>query len=198
MATKKPTTRIHSPKGIACYVNAFTPRARTDAKGNPKGDPKYSLALYFPEGTDLKAMKAAAQAKGVEKFGVKFVEGVKKGKFNWPFADTEDMDEPSAPMDEPGTVVNFKSGDKPGIVDAEGEPIMDKSDVYSGMWARVSCRPFAYDNESKGVAFALVNIQKLDDGNRLSGNPNAEDDFADAPPAKGGKRKASSDGDDLL
>jgi hypothetical protein len=203
MATSKKTSnRIHSPEGIASYVNLFQPRQRTDAKGNPQGDPKYGLALFFDEDTNLKEMKAAAQKVGIEKFGPKFTELVKKGKINWPFTDTEDMDDPQPPFDQPGVVVNFKTTDKPGIVDADAEPIMDKSEVYSGMRARVSCRPFAYDNASKGVAFALINVQKLGDGERLSGNPSAEDDFGDSKSSgtssKKAKSKSTDDDDDLL
>lgn len=184
MATRTPSHRLHTPGGVASYVHLFTPRQRTDGKGNPKGDPKYSLSLFFPEGTDLSAMEDAARAAGEERFGDKFMSLVSKGKVYWPFQDTADMDEPAAPFDQPGTVVSFKSSDKPGIVDADAEPIMDKSDVYSGMIARVSCRPFAYDNESKGVGFYLVNVQKLEDGTRLSGNPSAEADFAPARSSK--------------
>lgn len=185
MATRTPSRRLHTPGGVASYVHLFTPRQRTDGKGNPKGDPKYSLSLFFPEGTDLSAMEDAARAAGEKLFGDKFMSLVSKGKVNWPFQDTADMDEPDAPFDQPGTVVSFKSSDKPGIVDADAEPIMDKSDVYSGMIARVSCRPFAYDNESKGVGFYLVNVQKLEDGTRLSGNPTAESDFGAAPRSAG-------------
>lgn len=202
MATKKTSNRTHTPVGTAAYVNLFTARQRTDAKGNPQGDPKFGLALFFPEGTNLKDMKAEAQRVGVEKFGPKFVELVKKGKMNWPFTDTEDMDDPEPPFDEPGTSVNFKSADRPGIVDADAEPIMDKSEIYSGMQARVSCRAFAYDNASKGVAFALINVQKVDDGERMSGNPSAEDDFADSKSSKGStskkSKKSAEDDDDLL
>jgi hypothetical protein len=150
---------------------------------------------------------------GREKFGAKFMDLVNKGKMNWPFADNDDKaedDETGEPREpfasnKGGVHVGFKSGDKPGIVDADAEPIMDKSDVYSGMKARVSCRAFAYDNESKGVAFFLINVQKLGDGDRLSGNPSAEDDFK--PVAKAGAKKpvvarrgkpADDDVDDLL
>ena len=204
MATRTPSRRLHTPGGVASYVHLFTPRQRTDAKGNPKGDPKYSLSLFFPKGTDLSAMEDAARAAGEERFGDKFMSLVSKGKVYWPFQDTADMDEPDAPFDQPGTVVSFKSVDKPGLVDADAEPIMDKSDVYSGMIARVSCRPFAYDNESKGVGFYLVNVQKLEDGTRLSGNPTAEADFAPArsskserTPARPAARKSGGH-DDLI
>lgn len=197
------SNRIHTPAGIASYVNLFTPRQRTDAKGNPQGDPKYGLALFFGEDVNLSAMKKEAIRVGTEKFGNNFQALVKKGKINWPFSDTEDMDDPSPPFDQPGVVVNFKSTDKPGIVDADAEPILDKSEIYSGMVARVSCRCFAYDNASKGVAFALINVQKLDDGDRLSGNPSAEDDFGDSAPAKGkskskSRKNSDDDDDDLL
>lgn len=206
MATARP--KLHTPEGTACYVNLFTPRQRTDAKGQPKGDPKYQLTLVFNRKADLSAMEAEATRVGVEKFGAKFMDLVNKGKMNWPFQDNDERvddetDEPIAPFgdNKGGVHVGFKSGDKPGIVDADAEPIMDKSEVYSGMSARVSCRAFAYDNESKGVAFFLINVQKLGDGERLSGNPSAEDDFKPTPgkkttPAK--KTARSSSVDDLL
>lgn len=208
MATgKTKASRLYTPKGIAAYVQLHTPKQRTDRKGNPTGDPKYGLALFFDENTDLSELEAVAKKKAIEAFGPNAMALVSKGKINWPFADTADMDDPSPPFDQPGTVINFKSADKPGIVDEQAEPIMEKSDVYSGMEARVSCRCFTYDNESKGVSFALVNVQKLGDGERMSGNPNAEDDFGSAPPAGGRKGKPmvkskrrgnDDDGEDLL
>lgn len=194
--------RIHSPEGTARFVSLFTPRQRKDSKGNAQGDPKYEITLIFDEDTDLAEMKKAALEAGTEKFGAKFKEMVKKGKYNWPFIDNEDKvddnDEPYTGFENPGIHVKFKTKDKPGIVDEDAEPIMDKADIYDGMRARVSCRPFAYDNESKGVAFFLINVQKLADGERLSGDPSAEDDFkADKPKGKSSKKK-STDDDDLL
>jgi len=195
------SNRMHSPEGTARYVNLLQPRQRKDSKGNPQGDPKYQITLIFDEDTDLTAMKKAAQAVGVEAFGSKFTELVKKGKINWPFGKNEDKvdddDNPIPGFENPGTFVSFKTKDKPGIVDADAEPIMDKSEIYDGMRARVSCRPFAYDNESKGVAFYLINVQKLDDGDRLSGDPSAEDDFKPAKGKKPAAKKGKSNDDDV-
>ena len=197
--------RIHTPAGTARFVSILTPRQSKDDAGNPQGEPKYEITLIFDEDTNISAMKKAALAVGVEKFGAKFPDMVKKGKYNWPFVDNEDMvnddDERIVGFENPGCKVKFKSKDKPGIVDADAEPIMDKSEIYDGMKARVSCRPFAYDNKAKGVGFFLINVQKLDDGDRLSGDPSAEDDFK---PAKGSKKpqkkssKSDDDADDLL
>ena len=193
--------RIHTPEGTARWVSVFQPRQRQNKAGVDQGDPRYEITIIFDEDADLKQMKAAAQAAGVEKFGAKFVEGVKKGKYLWPFADNatkvDDDDVPYAGYENPGFSVKFKTKDKPGMVDADAEPIMDKKDVYDGMRARVSCRAFAYDNESKGVAFYLINVQKLGDGERMSGDPAAEDDFK---PVKGAAKKVKkpAEDDDLL
>jgi hypothetical protein len=65
----------------------------------------------------------------------------------------------------------------------------------------VSCRAFGYDtNGNKGVSFALVNVQKLADGKRLSGNPSAEDEFgkASSKPSKGKSRRSDDDDEDDL
>lgn len=198
MATSR--SKLHTPAGTACWVNVFTPKQRTDAKGQPKGDPKYQITLCFSRKADLSEMEAEAERVGKEKFGPKFMDLVNKGKMNWPFSDNDDKaedDETGEPREpfagnKGGVHVGFKSGDKPGIVDADAEPIMDKSDVYSGMEARVSCRAFAYDNESKGVAFFLINVQKLGDGERLSGNPSAEDDFAPARKGPAAAKKTTT------
>jgi hypothetical protein len=68
---------------------------------------------------------------------------------------------------------------KPGVVDADVSPIMEQSEVYSGCYARVSLRAFAFSNSgNKGVSFGLGNVQKLADGDSLGGSrARAEDDF---------------------
>lgn len=57
--------------------------------------------------------------------------------------------------------------------------ILDRSEVYSGCYARVSLSFYAFNsNGNKGVACGLGNIQKVRDGEPLGGRTNAEDDFA--------------------
>lgn len=198
MATREKPSRLYTPRGIGCFVNLHTPRQRKDAKGQPKGDPKYGLLMYFDTKADLSELIEAAEAKALEKFGSKWEKLKDSGKLNWPIRDAEELEESGEPFNNGGFVINFKKEDKPGIVDADAEPLMEKSDVYSGMICRVSCRAFAYDNESKGVSFALINVQKLDDGTRMSGDPDAEDDFGKAPPASKGKTGKKVNVDDLL
>lgn len=196
MATKKRIS-IKTPAGTACFVNVFTPRVRKDAKGQPKGEPKYSMLLVWPKGTDLSELEEEIERVAIEKFGNKAPDLLAKGKLNNPLREAMDYEEYGAPFNKRGAMMaNFKTGDRPGVVDADAEPIMDKSDFYSGCEARVSCRVFSYDNESKGVGLALINCQKLDEGTRLSGNPSAEDEFNETPAGRSKAKRPSRDDDE--
>ena len=209
MARNRQTTK--SPGGSVRYANVFVARQRKGDKGQPKGDPKYSILLVFDRKTDLSEMEAEVERVATEKFGSKAVALLEKGKLNSPIRDAEEYvdeeldDEDNFPFNLPGArMVRFSTKDKPGVVDEQADPIMEKSEFYDGCKARVSYRAFAYDREgNKGVSFALINVQKLEDGERLGGSdPSAEDDFKPVTKSKGkpaAKRKpATEDDDDLL
>ena len=75
--------------------------------------------------------------------------------------------------------INANSNTAPQIVDRTVKPILDRSEVYSGCYARVSLNFYAFNsNGNKGVACGLGNIQKVRDGEPLGGRTNAADDFA--------------------
>lgn len=205
---------IATPEGIVRYANVFTPRARKDKDGQPKGDPKYSVLLVFPRDVDLSDLEAAVEAAAKEKFGKNYLkalgDGTQRGFNANPIRDASDYideelsKEDNWPFNLPGAkMIRFASKDRPGLVDEDLQDILDKSEFYDGCKARVTCRAFAYDNESKGVSFALVNVQKLGDGKRLSGNPSAEDEFgalakSSKPKAKAKAKPADEDDDDLM
>ena len=76
--------------------------------------------------------------------------------------------------------MNANSTTKPGVVDADRQPILDSSELYSGIIGRASINFYAFNsNGNKGIACGLNNIQKLADGAPLGGHSRAEDDFAD-------------------
>ena len=75
--------------------------------------------------------------------------------------------------------INANSNTAPQIVDRAVNPILDKTEVYSGCYARVSLNFYAFNsNGNKGIACGLGNIQKVRDGEPLGGRTNAADDFA--------------------
>jgi len=75
--------------------------------------------------------------------------------------------------------VNANSGTAPGIVDADRNEILNRSEVYSGVYGRASINFYAFNsNGNKGIACGLNNLQKIRDGEPLGGKSRAEDDFA--------------------
>ena len=74
--------------------------------------------------------------------------------------------------------MQFYLGTPPQIVDKYVKPILDRNEVYSGCYARVSLNFYAFNsNGNKGVACGLGNIQKIRDGESLGGRSSAVDDF---------------------
>ena len=66
------------------------------------------------------------------------------------------------------------------MVDADRQPILDSSELYSGIIGRASINFYAFNSSgNRGIACGLNNIQKLSDGTPLGGHSRAEDDFAD-------------------
>ena len=87
-----------------------------------------------------------------------------------------------------------RNKEKPGIIDANREEIIEPGVFKSGDYFRVSVNAFAYDNEGQGVSFGLNNVQYLKEGKPL-GAPRikAEDDFGDYLDGSEGSALSNSD-----
>lgn len=154
------------------YANVWEPKSING------GAEKYSVSLIIPK-SDKKTIAAinaavdAAIEEGLAKFGGK---KPKKAAIKLPLrdGDTERDDEAYAGS----YFVNANSQTPPQIVDQNVNPIMNRSEVYSGVYARVSINFYAFNsNGNKGVACGLGNIQKVRDGQPLGNRSTAEDDF---------------------
>jgi hypothetical protein len=76
--------------------------------------------------------------------------------------------------------LNANSTTQPGIVDANVQPILTRSEVYSGVYGRASINFYAFNsNGNRGIACGLNNLQKIRDGEPLGSRATAESDFAD-------------------
>ena len=74
--------------------------------------------------------------------------------------------------------LNATSKDAPQIVDRKVKPILDPMDCGSGDYANVSVNFYGFNaNGNRGIAAGLGNIQKVRDGERLSGRTTASADF---------------------
>mgnify|MGYP002766656292 CR=1 FL=1 len=91
-----------------------------------------------------------------------------------------DEERPDDPAYADSYFINANSATKPGVVDADCQPILDTSELYSGIYGRASINFYAFNtNGNRGIACGLNNLQKLRDGEPLGGKSRAEDDFAD-------------------
>ena len=154
------------------------------AKSINGGVPKYSTSVLIPK-SDMKTIanvKAAIEAAYYEgesklKGNSKTVPALTSLKMPLRDGDTERPDDEAYAGH---WFLNANSNTAPGVVDANREPIYDTSEIYSGVYARVSLTFYAFNNNgNRGIACGLQNIQKVRDGESLGGKPKAEEDFND-------------------
>lgn len=165
-------TKVITGKVRFSYLNVFEPKSVGD------GEPKYGVSLIIPK-SDKKTIKkikdaiAVALEEGKSKFGGKIPKTFKN-----PLRDGDEEREDDEVYAD-SFFVNANSPRKPGLVDEDVNPIMDKEDLYSGCYGRASVNFYAFNsNGNKGVACGLNNLQKLGDGERLGAAiASAEDDF---------------------
>ena len=173
MANVNRTKIITGKNTRLSYFHGWEP---TSINGGPE---RYSVSVLIPK-DDKETVKAvnnaidAAIEEGIAKFGGK---KPNKAAIKLPLrdGDTEREDEAYAGH----WFINANSKTAPQIVDKAVKPILDRDEVYSGCYARVSLNFYAFNsNGNKGIACGLGNIQKIRDGESLGGRSSATDDFS--------------------
>jgi len=171
-----PMKVITGPDTRWSYANIW------EAKSINGGTPKFSVSLIIPK-SDTKTVakvKAAIEAA--------YIEGEAKLKGNGKSVPTfaaiktplrdGDIERPDDPAYVNAYFINANATSAPGIVDADRNPILTRSEVYSGVYGRASISFYAFNsNGNKGIACGLNNLQKVRDGDPLGGKVSAESDF---------------------
>jgi hypothetical protein len=154
------------------FVNIAEPRKGDD------GDGKYSVCVMIPK--DKEALKKkfddAIEQTAVDdaaKWGGKVPKGLHS-----PMHDGDDVAE-DRPEFADMWYFNASSKERPGVLDEEGNRMLDFTELYSGCWARVSVTFAGYSYQgNKGIGAYINNIQKMKDDTRLGGSrASAESDF---------------------
>ena len=173
MNNQKNTTKVVTGIVRLSYANVW------EATSINGGTPKYSVSLIIPK-SDTKTIDAinaavdAAIKEGASKFGGKIPN---KAALKLPLRDGDTERDDEAYKDR--FFVNANSTTAPQIVDRAVQPILDRAEVYSGCYARVSINFYAFNsNGNRGIACGLGNIQKVSDGDPLGGRSSAADDFS--------------------
>lgn len=159
------------------YANVWESKAIND------GSPKYSVSLIIPKSDTATVAKIKAAIEAAYHEGEAKLKG--NGRSVPPLAAIKnplrdgDVERPDDFAYANAYFVNANSATAPGIVDADRNPILTRSEVYSGVYGRASINFYAFNsNGNKGIACGLNNLQKLRDGDPLGGKASAESDFA--------------------
>lgn len=171
-------------RGRMIYPAVFEP-------SKPKGAPadqeaKYQVTVLLPKSANLDLL-----VKAVDDLIAESVPAAtrKTAKIKKPFIKTEDQPRFAEYAEEFPVMLRMSSKTKPGVVNAQAQPVTDDSEVYGGRWASVSVRPYFYDHPTggKGVSLGLQNIQLLEHDDPLGGGRvKAEDEFEAVGVAPGG------------
>jgi len=153
------------------------------AKSINGGTPKFSVSLIIPKSDTrtVEKIKTAIQAAYHE--GESKLKG--NGKTVPPLAAIKtplrdgDVERPDDSAYANSYFINANSATAPGVVDADRNPIITSSEVYSGVYGRASINFYSFNsNGNKGIACGLNNLQKIRDGEPLGGKSSADSDFA--------------------
>ena len=169
-------TKVVTGKCTFSYLNCWDPKSING------GTPKFSVSLIIPK-SDTKTVNKIKEA-----IKAAYEEGNSKLKGNsrsvpalsvikTPLRDG-DAERPDDEAYKNSYFINANSPTAPGIVDANCNQIIDRSEMYSGVQGRASINFYAFNsNGNRGIACGLNNLQKLSDGTPLGGKSRAEDDF---------------------
>lgn len=172
-----PLKVITGPETRWSYANVW------EAKSINGGTPKFSVSLIIPKSDTLTVAKITAAIEAAYHEGEAKLKG--NGKSVPPLAAIKtplrdgDIERPDDPAYANAYFINANSGTAPGIVDADRNIILNRAEVYSGVYGRASINFYAFNsNGNKGIACGLNNLQKVRDGEPLGGKSRAEDDFS--------------------
>ncbi len=172
-----PMKVITGPNTRWSYTNVWEPKSING------GAPKYSVSLIIPKSDKTTVDKINAAIKAAYEEGQSKLKGNGRSvpalsAIKTPLRDG-DLERPDDEAYANSYFINANSPSAPGIVDADRNTIIDRSEVYSGVYGRASISLYAFNsNGNKGIACGLNNLQKIKDGEPLGGRSRAEDDFA--------------------
>ena len=173
-----PTKVVTGPNTRWSYANVWEPRSINGSA------PKYSISLLIPKSDTATVNKIKAAIQAAYQDGAGKLKGSGKSvpaldAIKSPMRDG-DLEKPDDEAYRGMWFINANAKNKPGIVDANRQDILDHSEVYSGVYGRASINFYAFNvNGNRGIACGLNNLQKIRDGEPLGGRLSAADDFAE-------------------
>lgn len=177
------TNRVNNPMKVITgpdtrwsYANVWEPKSING------GTPKYSVSLIIPKSDTRTVAKIKAAIEAAYQEGQAKLKGNGRSvpplsAIKTPLRDG-DVERPDDPAYANAYFINANSATAPGIVDADRNPVLTRSEVYSGVYGRASINLYAFNsNGNKGIACGLNNLQLIRPGEPLGGKASAEADL---------------------
>lgn len=189
-------SKVVTPAFRASFPNLFQAR-----KNDLNGKEEYSVVAIFSKGEDISQLEKACEQAMIKKWGSDSSKWPKP--LRTPFRKHEEKAKdvngkqvlPDG-FEEGGIYVNFKSNQKPQVVDENVQDVLDSSKIYAGCYLKASVNAYAYDTKgNRGVSFGLGNVQFIKDGDPMGTRSRAVDDFA---PVKTSSENSQVSSDDLF
>ena len=185
MANNNPT-HVVTGKVRLSYEHIMKPYA--NKQNDPNAVPKYSVTVLVPKSDKATKARIDAGIRAALEKGVKnkmFREGVPLEKLPTPIYDGDGYGaEGYTPFGAECKgmwvfTASCSQERKPDVGDLNGNPIIDASEIYSGIWARVSVDFYPYAVPTRqGIGCGLCNVQKVADDTPLgAARTTAADDF---------------------
>lgn len=161
-------TKIVTPEFRIAYPHLF----KAQAMPGTKNAPKFSITMLFDKTSDMDVLKKAMTAAKIDKFG--------PDKKQWPVmaSAVKNGDDPKY-ADKEGfkghhaISASTNEDQRPGVVDRNGNDILDPAILYPGCYARAAVMAYIWefpkDSGKYGVGFILDHVQKLRDGKSFGG-----------------------------
>ena len=153
-----------------------------EAKPNDKGALKFGVTLLIPKSDTATYAALCAAAEACKR---RAAPGKDEAFYKAPPRTLHDGDgvkpnsgEAYGPEAKGHWVINVSANDKPGIVDENLQPMMEK--INSGDYVRADLGGFWFETSgNKGVSFGINNVQFLERGERIDGRQDAATAFAE-------------------
>ena len=172
-----PMKVITGPDTRWSYANVWEPKSING------GAPKYSVSLIIPKSDTRTLGKIRAAIEAAYKEGEAKLKG--SGRTVPPLTAIKnplrdgDTERPDDAAYAGCYFINANAASAPGIVDADRNPILMRSEIYSGVYGRASITFYAFNSSgNRGIACGLTNLQQIRDGEPLGGKTSAASDCA--------------------
>jgi len=178
MAKTSDPTRVTTGIVRLSYANLNQPKSING------GDAKYSASILIPKSDTRTLELVEAAVKSAYEDGAGKLRGKSKSvpalkTLKLPLRDG-DEERPDDEAYQDHFFLNASNKEQPDCVDRNRQEIIDPSELYSGIYARVRLNFYAFNAEgNRGIAVSLNGVQKVKDGPHLGGRENAAEVFDD-------------------